>query len=111
MAGLLALRYASALMRELLTSRPKLHPDIAMERVSGRLMAAGRSDLLHIFEDDAGERSEVGERVVELSDGQRTVEGIVEALCEEFEVEQERCRVDVLGFVEKLVSLEILTLE
>ena len=82
-----------------------------MERVSGRLMAAGRSDLLHIFEDDAGERSEVGERVVELSDGKRAVADIIEALCEEFEVDREVCARDVRGFVEKLVGLEILTLD
>ncbi|HLT31912.1 MAG TPA: PqqD family protein [Myxococcaceae bacterium] len=98
-------------MRDPLLSRPKLHPDIAMERVSGRLMAAGRSDLLHIFEDEAGERSEVGERVVELSDGQRTVEAIIGTLCEEFEVDRDVCARDVSGFVEKLVELEILTLD
>lgn len=82
-----------------------------MERVSGRLMAAGRTDLLHIFEDAAGERSEVGERVVELSDGQRSVADIIDVLCAEFEVERDVCAVDVVGFVEKLVGLEILTLD
>jgi pyrroloquinoline quinone biosynthesis protein D len=96
-------------MDDVLRARPQLHPDMGLERVAGRLMAAGASDVLHLFEDDAGERSEVAERIVELSDGQRTVSGIVDALCDEFEVAREVCEADTVAFVSALVDLEILT--
>ena|SRR5690606_2588395 len=91
--------------------RPRLNPDIGLERVGGRLMAAGNSDLLHLFEDADGERSEVGERIVELCDGTHTVSEVVSTLCEEFEVDRATCQSDVDAFIQLLIARQILTLD
>jgi len=91
--------------------RPRLNPEIALERVAGRLMAAGNSDVLHLFEEPTGERSEVGERIVELCNGTRSVSEVVSALCDEFEVDADTCRADTMAFVELLISRQILTLD
>ena len=76
---------------ELLAATPKLHPEAGMQRVGGRLLAAAPDDFLHTFEDEQGEVSDVAERIVELADGSRTVSQIVDALCSEYEVDEERC--------------------
>ena len=96
-------------MDDVLMARPQLHPEMGLERVAGRLMAAGATDVLHLFEDESGERSEVAERIVELSDGRRTVSGIVDVLCEEFDVTREVCEPDAIAFIASLVNLEVLT--
>src|SRR6266852_5485210 len=87
----------------LLSSTPKMHPEAGVQRVDGRLLAAGPDDFLHTFEDEDGQVSEVAERIVELADGSRTVAQIVDALCWEFEVEPKRCTADTLEFLTLLV--------
>lgn len=89
---------------------PRVHPDVGVQRVGGRLMAAGPGDDLHTFEDERGEVSEVAERIVELCDGKRTVAQIVETLCGEFEVDKATCAADVRAFVELLVEKQVLIL-
>lgn len=89
---------------------PRLHPDVGVQRVGGRLMAAGADDHLHTFETEGGEVSEVAERIVELCDGRRTVREIVDALCEEFEVEREVCGRDTVAFVQVLMQKKVLVL-
>lgn len=93
------------------SDRPRLNPEMGLERVAGRLMAAGNSNVLHLFEEASGERSEVGERIAELCDGSRTVTEVVSVLCQEFEVEREVCQADALAFVSLLVSRQVLTLD
>ena len=73
-------------------------------------MAAGPDDQLHTFEDEDGNVSEVAERIVELSDGKRTVSEIVEALCKEFDADPALCEADTCAFVEMLVQRKILVL-
>jgi hypothetical protein len=87
---------------------PRIHPETGVQRVGGRLMAAGPDDHLHTFETDSGEISEVGERIVELSDGMRTLGQIVTQLCSEFEVDRARCESDAARFVELLVERKVL---
>ena len=89
---------------------PRLHPETGIQRVGGRLLAAGAPNALHTFEDAQGQVSEVAERIVELSDGQRTVAQIVEQLCREFEVSAEVCAKDARAFVELLVERQVLIL-
>lgn len=89
---------------------PRLHPEAGLQRVSGRLMAAGPDEFLHTFEDEQGRVSEVAERILELVDGRRTVEDIVAVLCEEFEVEPEACREDTAAFIQLLVEKKVLVL-
>ena len=94
-------------MRDVMGRIPRLHPDVGVQRVGGRLMAAGPGDHLHTFEDESGEVSEVAERIVELTDGKRTVAQIVEALCAEFEVDREVCASDTKAFIESLVERQV----
>lgn len=95
---------------DVLRAVPRLHPEAGVQRVSGRLMAAGPDNFFHTFEDEQGQPSEVAERIVELVDGQRTVADIVAVLCEEFEVEPEACREDTVSFVRLLVEKKVLVL-
>jgi len=89
---------------------PRVNPEVGVQRVRGRLLAAGPDDVLHTFEEDGGQVSEVAERIVELADGSRTVRQIIEALCEEFEVAPELCKADTEAFVELLVERKVLVL-
>ena len=70
-------------------------------------MAATPDDGLHTFESDEG-LSEVGERIVELIDGVRTVEQIVASIVEEFEVSREVAEHDTLQFIGLLISKQVL---
>jgi pyrroloquinoline quinone biosynthesis protein D len=91
-----------------LSATPKLHPEAGVQRADGRLLAVGPADLLHIFEDEEAQVSEVGERIVELADGRRTVAQIVDALCSEFDVELERCKTDTVEFLKLLVQRQLM---
>lgn len=84
------------------------HPDAGFQRVDDRLLAAGPDDFLHSFEDEAGELSNVAERIVELADGTRTAAQIADALCAEFEVDPDRCRADTAQFIQLLVERRLL---
>ncbi|WP_044196669.1 PqqD family protein [Hyalangium minutum] len=102
-------RLASA-SQDVLRAIPRLHPEAGLQRVSGRLMAAGPDEFLHTFEDAQGRVSEVAERILELVDGRRTVADIVAVLCDEFEVEPQACREDTAAFVRLLVEKKVLVL-
>src|SRR5579862_236193 len=86
----------------------RVNPEVGVQRVRGRLLAAGPEDVLQSFEDGKGEVSEVAERIVELADGVRSVRQIVDALCEEFEVSQDVCTEDTQQFVRLLMQKGIL---
>lgn len=91
-----------------LSERLRVNPEVGVQRVQGRLLAAGPGDVLHSFEDDRGEVSAVGERIVELSDGSRTIEEVVAALCDEFDVPREICLQDTEKFIRLLMVREVL---
>ncbi len=97
-------------MNRVLEGVPRVHPLAGVQRVGGRLLAAGPDEQLHSFEDEEGNVSEVAERIVELSDGTRTVRQIVEQLCREFEVEPDVCERDTTEFVQLLVDKKVLVL-
>ncbi|HEX8697628.1 MAG TPA: PqqD family protein [Myxococcaceae bacterium] len=96
--------------QDVLCAVPRIHPDTGVQRVGGRLMAAGPDEHLHTFEDARGQVSPVAERIVELVDGRRTVADIAAVLCDEFEVEPEACRADTVAFVKLLVEKKVLVL-
>ena len=89
---------------------PRVNPEAAVQRVGDRLLAVGPDDYLHAFEDEAGQVSEVAERIVELSDGSHSVRQIVDTLCDEFEVAREVCEADTLKFLQVLVEKKVLVL-
>jgi hypothetical protein len=89
---------------------PRVNPEVGVQRVRGRLIAAGPEDVLHSFEDEHGTVSEVAERIVELADGRRTVGQIVDALCNEFDVPRAECAVDTEKFIQVLLEKKVLVL-
>jgi hypothetical protein len=95
---------------DLLRAVPRLHPETGVQRVGGRLLAAGPDEHLHTFEDAQGRVSEVAERIMELVDGQRTVAAIVAVLCDEFDVEPRACEADTAAFLRLLVAKKVLVL-
>lgn len=89
---------------------PKVHGETALQKVGGRWVAATPDDHLHSFEGPDGVVSEVGERIVELIDGRRTVKDIVEVLLGEFDVPREVAEQDTLEFIGLLAGKHVLTL-
>lgn len=89
---------------------PRVHPETALQKVGGRWVAATPDEQLHSFEGPDGAVSEVGERIVELVDGRRTVGDIVAVLTAEFEVSDEVAAADALEFIALLVARQVLTL-
>jgi hypothetical protein len=101
------------LMDDLLDQRIAANPQAAKERVGGRLMIAAPDQQLYWFvEDEALGRAEelpsVGERIVELADGTRTVREIATALTREFEVDLATALSDTAEFVRQLVESGVL---
>jgi len=97
-------------IRVALTAVPRVHGETALQKVGGRWVAATPDDQLHSFEGADGVVSEVGERIVELIDGQRSVADIVGVLLEEFEVTREVAESDTLDFIGLLADKHVLTL-
>ena len=65
-------------MTSLAAQIPSRHPMAVVERVGGKTMVATADDVLQVFVDEREEPSEVGERILELSDGTRTVRQIAQ---------------------------------
>ena len=89
---------------------PRVHGETALQKVGGRWVAATPDDHLHSFEGSDGVVSEVGERIVELIDGHRSIAEIVETLMNEFEVTREVAEVDTLDFIGLLADKHVLSL-
>lgn len=89
---------------------PRVNAETALQKVGGRWVAATPDDQLHSFEGPDGAVSEVGERIVELIDGQRSVAQIVDVLVNEFEVERGVAESDTLDFIALLANKHVLTL-
>ena len=95
---------------DLLETKPRPHPEAAMEKVGGRWMVATPDDQLHYFVAEGGEDpSDVGDRVIDLADGTRTVRQIAQAICGEFEVEEAVALQDTTEFVRQLIERKVLT--
>ncbi|MBK7862800.1 MAG: PqqD family protein [Archangiaceae bacterium] len=90
-----------------LSSVLAIHPETGAQRVGGRWAAASADGRWHTFEDGEGV-SEVGERIMDLVDGQRTVGGIIDVLVAEFDVERSICTEETLAFVTMLVEKQVL---
>ncbi len=100
----------SARRRLSLSDVPRVHGETALQKVGGRWVAATPDDQLHSFEGSDGAVSEVGERIVELIDGRRSVEEIVTILLDEFEVPREVAESDTLDFIGLLADKHVLSL-
>lgn len=90
-----------------LSSVLRVHPETGAQRVGGRWAAASPDGGWHTFEDAAGV-SEVGERIMDLIDGKRSVGDIVDVLCEEFDVDRSTCTKETLAFVTHLIEKQVL---
>lgn len=93
-----------------LDSVPRVHPEAAVQKVGGRWVAATADERLHSFEGDDGAVSEVGERVMELVDGRRTVRDIIDVLVQEFDVTRAVAEREVLDFIALLAGKQVLAL-
>lgn len=87
----------------------RVNVDTAVQKVGGRYMAATPDDRLHTFEAPDGSVSEVGERIIELIDGKRTVGGVVDVLVDEFEVSRDVAESDARQFIGLLIEKQVLT--
>lgn len=92
-----------------LESVVRVSADTALQKVGGRYMAATADDRLHTFEAPDGSVSEVGERIIELVDGVRTVGEIVDVLVAEFEVSRDVAEADTRQFIDLLLGKQVLT--
>lgn len=88
---------------------PRTHPEASVARVAGQWVVATEDGRSHGFEEGDGSVSEVGERIIEWVDGQRTVGQIAQLVEGDFEVEREVAERDTLRFVALLVEKRILT--
>ncbi|HEY3446664.1 MAG TPA: PqqD family protein [Myxococcales bacterium] len=80
-----------------------------MERVGGRWMVATPDDQLHYFVAEGGEEpSDVGDRIIDLADGKRTVREIAQVICSEFEVDEPTALRDTAEFVRQLIERKVL---
>ena len=84
-----------------------LNPDTPLIR-DPDLVAADMDGDLVMMSIDNGEYygvGGVGPRVWELLESPRTIEQITAAIVDEFEVEAETCREDILGFIRQLLDM------
>jgi len=88
-------------MEELVT-RPRQRDGVLAQE------AQGQTVLLRLDDGSYYALDEVGARVWELCDGQRSVEQIVAAMCEEFAAPAETIAADVLEFVGELREEQLL---
>lgn len=89
---------------------PRRHPEASMARVAGQWVVATVDGRSHGFEEANGNVSEVGERIIEWIDGQRTVGQIAQLVHGDFDVALEVAERDTLCFVAMLIEKHILTL-
>ena len=52
--------------------------------------------------------SEVGARIWDLVDGQRTISDLIDIICEEYEVKREEVEKDTMDFVQRLIDVQLL---
>lgn len=93
----------------LLETIVRVHPDTAVQRVGQKLLAATSDNRLHTFEAPDGSVSEVGERIIELVDGVRTVGDIIGILEREFEVSRAVAEADTRRFIAMLIEKRVLS--
>lgn len=55
--------------------------------------------------------NEVGTRVWELIDGNRSIDQVVAVICKEYDVDPDRALSDTLAFIDELVAKRLATLE
>lgn len=83
---------------------PRLRPDVRYRLVGGQAV---------VIVQEAGEAlvlNEVGSRILELVDGERSVADIVSVLREEFDAAPEELASDVSGYLADLVEAGVLDL-
>ena len=84
---------------------PTLHPQVAMQIVDGSavIVLADSGEVL-VF-------NEIGTRILEMIDGQRSVTDVASAIESEYDVSAQEAREDLEAFLQTLVEADALTLE
>ena len=88
---------------------PRIHPETGAQEVRGQWIATTPDGRYHTFEDPHGV-SEVGERIMSLVDGRRTVGEIAAVLQIEFAVARAECEQQTVQFIEILIQKKVLAL-
>jgi len=85
------------------TQVPRQNPDTAARKIDESTYVLGpETSVLHTFD-------EVGQRIWELSDGERTVADIVSVIESEYDVDAARAEADVIEFLDELVTKGLVT--
>lgn len=85
--------------------QPDKHP-----RTASRLVA-GEAVIVLPEEGTVKVLNEVGSRIWELADGTRAVHEIVDTIYEEYDVDREQAREEVVAFIGEMVEGELLVME
>ena len=89
----------------LLDKRPAKHPRTASRVIDGEaVIVIPEGNIVKVLND-------VGSRIWELADGTRTVDEITQIIYDEYEVDRDQAKKDVIEFVEELINSEMMTLE
>ncbi len=89
----------------LLDKRPVKHPRTASRVIDGEaVIVIPEGDTVKVLND-------VGSRIWELADGTKTVGEIAGVIYDEYEVDRDQAKKDVVEFVEELINSEMMTLE
>jgi len=75
------------------------------ENVAWRVID-GEAIILSAEDSSVHSLDEVGTRIWEMADGKKTIKEIIEALLEEYDVEFDQLKQDVIDFVNELKSKE-----
>ena len=87
-----------------------LDPDTVLSRsedISYRVLT-GQAVIFSIVGEEILVLNDVGTRVLELTDGERSVGELVECLLAEYEVEEETLSADVVAHLEDLLEAKVL---
>ncbi len=85
------------------THVPRQNPDTAARKIEDSTYVLDpETSALHAFD-------EVGQRIWDLSDGERTVGDIVSAIESEYDVDAATAEADVIEFLDELVTKGLVT--
>jgi hypothetical protein len=91
-------------MSDVLSRYPRPHPDSAGRVLDGEAVVVTPADgKMHTL-------NEVGTWIWERADGARSGADLVESLVEDFDIDEETARADVVAFLEALVEKGVLEL-
>lgn len=87
---------------------PIIHPGVTLQSTERGLIVEGPDGLFFTFEDEDGGQSSVAQRILELTDGRRSIAEIAGALEGGPAEEREQVEVMAIRFVDRLIAHGVL---